>query len=84
MRHEPDASTWVAGQQPAARTRTMTRRSWSTGGLGGVCCSPKDTGGVPSVAEREDLFDWALAAGDLGTATMTAGSPSAASASRAQ
>ena|GEM_PF-3699187 len=39
---------------------------------------------MPSVAEREDLFDWALAAGDLGTATMTAGSPSAASASRAQ
>jgi len=38
---------------------------------------------VPSVAERED-FGWALAAGDLGTATMTAGSPSAASASRAQ
>ena len=39
---------------------------------------------MPSVAEREDLFDWALAVGDLGTATMTAGSPSAASASRAQ
>jgi hypothetical protein len=56
----------------------------STGGLGGGLLFTQASAGVPSVAEREDFFGWALAAGDPGTATTTAGSPSAASASRAR
>jgi hypothetical protein len=41
----------------------------------------QDTAGVPSVAENEDLFGWALATGDPGPAATTA---AAASASRAR
>jgi hypothetical protein len=49
----------------------------SAGGLvaGGLLFT-QDSQGVPSAAEPEDLFGWALAAGDPGTAT-TAASPSA-------
>jgi FG-GAP repeat len=59
----------------------------SAGGLvaGGLLFT-QDSQGVPSAAEPEDLFGWALAAGDAGPAT-TAASPSAsapASASRAR
>lgn len=56
----------------------------STGGLvaGGLLFT-QDSQGVPSAAEPEDLFGWALAAGDPGPAT-TAASPSASSASRAR
>ena len=55
----------------------------STGGLvGDGLLFTQDSAGVPSVAEPEDFFGWALAAGDPGPATTTAGSPSAASASR--
>ena len=41
----------------------------------------QDSQGVPSAAEPEDLFGWALAAGDPGLAT-TAASPSASSRAR--
>jgi hypothetical protein len=41
------------------------------------------TPGVPSVAEPEDFFGWALAVGDPGPAT-TAASPSSAAASKIQ
>jgi FG-GAP repeat len=57
----------------------------STGGLvGDGLLFTQDSQGVPSVAEPEDFFGFALAAGDPGPAATTAGSPSAASASRAQ
>ena len=58
----------------------------STGGLGGGLLFTQATAGVPGVAEPGDFFGWALAAGDPGPATTTAGSPSAAasSASRAR
>ena len=56
----------------------------STGGLGaGGLVFTQDSQSVPSAAEPEDLFGWALAAGDPGPAT-TAASPSASSASRAR
>jgi FG-GAP repeat len=54
----------------------------STGGLlGGGLLFSQATAGVPSVAEPGDFFGWALAAGDPGPATTTAGSPSAAASS---
>jgi hypothetical protein len=54
----------------------------SAGGLvaGGLLFT-QDSQGVPSAAEPEDLFGWALAAGDPGLAT-TAASPSASSRAR--
>jgi FG-GAP repeat len=41
----------------------------------------QDTTGVPSAAEAEDFFGWALATGDPGPATTAAASPSSAAAS---
>ena len=55
----------------------------STGGLlGGGLLFTQDTAGVPSAAENEDFFGWALASGDSGPAS-TAASPSSATASSA-
>jgi hypothetical protein len=49
--------------------------------VGGGLLFTQVTTGVPSAAESEDLFGWALAAGDPGP-TTTAASPSSAAASK--
>jgi hypothetical protein len=71
----------------AAAAGAVSAVAGSTGGLltGGLLFT-QATAGVPGVAEPGDFFGWALAAGDPGPATTTAGSPSAAasSASRAR
>jgi hypothetical protein len=56
----------------------------STGGLGGGLLFTQDTTGVPSAAEPEDFFGWALAAGDPGPATTAASPSSSAAASKIQ
>jgi FG-GAP repeat len=74
----------AVGAAPAAGA--VSAVAGSTGGLGGGLLFTQATAGVPGVAEPGDFFGWALAAGDPGPATTTAGSPSAAasSASRAR
>ena len=71
----------------AVAAGAVSHLAGSTGGLltGGLLFT-QATAGVPGVAEPGDFFGWALAAGDPGPATTTAGSPSAAasSASRAR
>jgi FG-GAP repeat protein len=56
----------------------------STGGLLSGVLFTQDTTGVPSAAEPEDFFGWALAAGDPGPATTAASPSSSAAASKIQ